>query len=75
MRGGKKIMQNLKINNKVRKYRVWQRLTQEYLAKKLKISIHHLRQIENEFKYPKYQVRSRICKYFNVNQDQMFIGE
>jgi DNA-binding XRE family transcriptional regulator len=75
MKGGKEIMQNLKINNEVRKYRVWQRLTQEYLAKKLKISIHHLRQIENEFKYPKYQIRARICKYFNVNQDQMFIGE
>lgn len=75
MKGGKEIMQNLKINNKVRKYRVWQNLTQIYFAKKLKISIHHLRQIENEFKYPKYQIRARICKYFNVNQDQMFIGE
>jgi DNA-binding XRE family transcriptional regulator len=67
-------MQNLTINNKVRKYRVWQNLTQVYFAKKIKISVYHLRQIEN-FKYPKYQVRSRICKYFNVNQDQMFIGE
>jgi DNA-binding XRE family transcriptional regulator len=65
-------MQNLKIKNKVKNYRVWKRINQEYFAKEIKISVYHLRQIENNFKYPKYQVRSRICKYFNVKPDQMF---
>lgn len=72
MRGGQEIMQNLKIKNELKKYRVWQNLTQVYFAKKIKISVYQLRQIENQFKYPKYQVRSRICKYFNVKPDQMF---
>jgi DNA-binding XRE family transcriptional regulator len=59
------------INNNVKKYRVWKGIRQSDLAKDLKISIAYYRKIEAGY-YPKYQVRSRICKYFNVNHDQMF---
>ena len=68
-------MQEQKIINNVRKYRKWKDITQESFCKKIKISINQLRKIENEAKYPKYQVRSRICEYFNVTPDQMFYFE
>jgi DNA-binding XRE family transcriptional regulator len=42
------------------------------LANDLKISVNQLRLIEWHNKYPKYQIRSRLCKYFDVSQDQMF---
>jgi DNA-binding XRE family transcriptional regulator len=61
-----------KILNNLRKYRVWKDITQKELSKELKISVNHLRQIEANSKYPKYQVRAKICKYFNVSQSQMF---
>lgn len=63
------------IKNKVRKYRIWKNITQEGVAKDLKISINQLRLIEIKFKYPKYQVRQKICEYFGVTQDQMFFIE
>ncbi len=60
------------IKNNLRKYRVWKNITQEQLANELKISVNQLRLIESHSKYPKYQIRSRLCKYFDVSQDQMF---
>lgn len=60
------------IKNNLRKYRVWEGITQKDLAKKLKISPHKLRMIELNRQYPKYQVRAKICSYFDVSQDQMF---
>lgn len=60
------------ILNNLQKYRVWKNLTQEELSRQLKISVNQLRQIEIDNKYPKYQIRARICKFFNVSQDQMF---
>jgi len=60
------------ILNNLQKYRVWKNLTQEELSQQLKISVNQLRQIEIDKKYPKYQIRARICKFFNVSQDQMF---
>lgn len=66
------------IKNNLSKYRIWKNITQEELSKKLKISTTELRNIEVDYKYPKYQTRAKICKYFNVSQDQMFyygIGE
>ena len=65
-------MATIKIKNQLQKYRVWKNITQEDLSKKLGISVNHLRLIEVNYKYPKYQVRSKICKFFNVSQDQMF---
>jgi DNA-binding XRE family transcriptional regulator len=65
----------LVILNNVRKYRIWNNLTQEQCAKDLKISVNHLRSIECDNKYPKYQIRSRLCKYFNVSQNQLFMFE
>lgn len=61
-----------KIMNNLRKYRIWKNITQEELAEELKISVNQLRLIECHSKYPKYQIRSRLCGYFNVSQDQMF---
>lgn len=63
------------IKNNAKKYRIWKNFTQEGVAKDLKISIHQLRSIETKDKYPKYQVRKRICDYFGVTQDQMFYKE
>jgi DNA-binding XRE family transcriptional regulator len=63
---------NRNIANNLRKYRIWKNITQEELANELKISINQIRLIESHNKYPKYQIRSRVCKYFNVSQDQMF---
>lgn len=63
-------MRNIK--NNLSKYRSWKNITQNDLAKQLKISVHKLRMIELNRQYPKYQVRAKICSYFNVSQDQMF---
>ena len=60
------------IKNNLSKYRAWKDITQDDLAKQLKISAHTLRMIELNRQYPKYQVRAKICSYFNVSQDQMF---
>lgn len=63
-------MQSQIINN-LQKYRVWKGIRQTDLAKCLGISNGFYRKIEAGH-YPKYQIRIRICKYFDVNQDQMF---
>ena len=65
------------IKNNLQKYRIWKRLRQADLAKELNLSINQIRYIENNKypKYPKYQVRHKICEYFGVNQDQMFYIE
>lgn len=63
------------IKNNAKKYRIWKNFTQVGVAKDLKISIHQLRAIETKDKYPKYQVRQRICDYFGVTQNQMFYKE
>lgn len=60
------------IKNNLLKYRVWKNLTQKELAAKLKISKSQLRLIEVDQIYPKYQLRSRLCNFFNISQDQMF---
>jgi DNA-binding XRE family transcriptional regulator len=63
------------IKNNLRKYRNFYNLTQKQMAEILKVSLEHLVNIERNGKYPKYQIRSRICEYFDVNQDQMFYVE
>jgi transcriptional regulator with XRE-family HTH domain len=63
------------IKNNLKKYRTWKNLRQKDLAKELKLSISQIRYIENKNNYPKYQVRSKICEYFGVSQDQMFYIE
>jgi DNA-binding XRE family transcriptional regulator len=60
------------IKNNLSKYRIFLGLTQEQLAKELKISTNSVRNIEVKHHYPKYQIRSKICKYFNVSPNQMF---
>ena len=60
------------LKNNLGKYRVWKNITQENLAIELKMSVSAIRNIEIYNHYPKYQVRAKICKYFNVSQDQMF---
>lgn len=60
------------IKNNLQKYRSYHDLTQEDLRQQLKISIHLIRKIEHKYFYPKYQVRSKICKFFNISYDQMF---
>lgn len=62
------------IKNNVRKYRYWKNIRQVDMAKEFKISIAYYRKIEAGY-YQKYQVRARICKYFNVSMDQMFYTE
>jgi transcriptional regulator with XRE-family HTH domain len=60
------------IKNNLHKYRMWKNISQNDLAIKLKIGIIQLRQIEIFHKYPKYQIRSRICEFFGISQNQMF---
>jgi len=63
------------IKNNLRKYRIWKNITQSQLAIELSVSIAQVRDIEIKNKYPKYQVRSRMCKYFEISQGQMFYEE
>ena len=63
------------IKNNLKKYRKYKNLTQKELAKVLNISEAHVRLIENDNKYSKYQIRSRICNYFNISQDTMYYEE
>ncbi|MEN8907852.1 MAG: helix-turn-helix transcriptional regulator [Clostridiales bacterium] len=65
-------MKNNNIKNNLRKYRVWKTLTQEQLAMELGVSLAQIRLIENKHHYPRYQTRSKICVFFNINQNQMF---
>lgn len=60
------------IYNNLKKYRVYNGITQEILSEKIGYSVNLIRSIENKNKYPKYQIRSKICNFFNINQDQMF---
>lgn len=63
------------IKNNVGKYRVWHGMTQKELAKALKISCFLLRKIEVESYYPKYMVRAKIQKFFDVSSNQIFYKE
>ena len=61
-----------KVKNNLQKYRAWKQLRQIDLAKDLGMGICTLRKIEQDYYYPKYQVRVKICNYFGINQNQMF---
>jgi DNA-binding XRE family transcriptional regulator len=70
-----KAKEKIPVKNNLRKYRIWKNITQEDLASDLKISISQVRLIECHSKYPKYQIRSRMCVYFGVSMRQMFYVE
>ena len=61
------------MNNKLKAYRVWKNRTQKELSEELKISRDWIRRIENDKAYPKYQIRKKLCDYFKINPDQLFI--
>ena len=61
------------MNNKLKHYRVWKNRTQKELSEELNISRDWIRRIENDKAYPKYQIRKKLCDYFGINQDQLFI--
>jgi len=61
------------MNNKLKAYRVWKNITQKELSEELNISRDWIRRIENDKAYPKYQIRKKLCDYFGINQDQLFI--
>jgi DNA-binding XRE family transcriptional regulator len=63
------------IKNNVGKYRVYHNMTQKELAEALKISCALLRKIEVNNHYPKYVVRAKILKFFNVSENQIFYKE
>jgi len=63
------------IKNNLLKYRKYYDITQENLSYQLKISIQLIRKIEAKHYYPKYQIRAKICKYFNISLEQMFYIE
>ena len=65
----------MNIKNNLQKYRNWKNINQKDLAKVLGISVNQLRKIEIYNEYPEYQVRYKMCKYFDINQDQMFYLE
>ena len=61
------------MNNKLKHYRVWKNRTQKELSEELNISFNLIQKIENYNHYPKYQVRKKLCDYFGINQEQLFI--
>ena len=61
------------MNNKLKGYRVWKNITQKELSEELNISRDWIRRIENDKAYPKYQIRKKLCDYFGISQDQLFI--
>lgn len=61
------------MDNKLKHYRVWKNRTQKELSEELNISRDWIRRIENDKAYPKYQIRKKLCDYFGINQDQLFI--
>ncbi|MGD8779050.1 MAG: helix-turn-helix transcriptional regulator [Ignavibacteria bacterium] len=61
------------MNNKLKGYRVWKNITQKELSEELNISRDWIRRIENDKAYPKYQIRKKLCDYFGINQEQLFI--
>ena len=61
------------MNNKLKGYRVWKNITQKELSEELNISFNLIQKIENYNHYPKYQVRKKLCDYFGINQEQLFI--
>jgi putative transcriptional regulator len=63
------------IKNNLLKYRKYYDITQENLSYQLKISVQLIRKIEAKHYYPKYQIRAKICKYFNISLEQMFYIE
>lgn len=63
------------IKNNLKKYRTWKNLTRKELAKELNISDMTIVLIENHNRYPRYPIRAKICKYFEVSFDQMFYLE
>lgn len=67
--------ENKIIKNNIRKYRIWKTLTREQLSEIIGIATNTLYSIEMKNSYPKYQVREKFCKYFNVSQDQLFYYE
>ena len=74
MKGAKTMKTRIQImDNKLRHYRVWKNKTQKELSEELKISYASIQRIENQKTYPKYQIRKKLCDYFGINQDQLFI--
>ena len=63
------------IKNNLQKYRMYYDITQADLSYQLKISVHLIRKIEAKYYYPKYQIRAKICKYFNISLEQLFYLE
>jgi len=61
------------MENKLKAYRVWKNRTQKELSEELNISCNLIRKIENSNHYPKYQIRKKLCDYFGINQEQLFI--
>lgn len=62
------------IKNNLQKYRIWQGLALKNLGAHLQVSQQLLGRIEHGH-YPKYQVRKKICDFFNVSHNQMFYKE
>ena len=60
------------IKNNLKKYRTWKNKTQQQLADELNIAVMTVRLIENDDRYPRHPIRSKICDYFGVSQEQMF---
>jgi len=59
--------------NNLQKYRVLKNITQVKLADELKISVLVIHNIERKNQLPKIHIMNRICQYFNVSMNQMFL--
>ena len=60
------------IKNNLSKHIFKKDITHNELSLKTGISTTTIRKMLHENKYPKYQIRAKLCKFFNITQDKMF---
>jgi transcriptional regulator with XRE-family HTH domain len=64
-------MMKMNIGQNIKKFRLAKGLTQEELAKELKIELKTLRNYEQGVRNPKYEILEIIKTYFNCSYDDL----
>lgn len=65
-------MKDLNKEHTLKKLRVWKGLTQDQIAKDLKLTIGQYRSYESNKTTPKYKMRDKIARYFNKNMSDIW---
>lgn len=61
--------------NNLKKYRILRGITMQMLSTYTKLSLYHIREIENQKRIPSSYYRNIICNMFGVSEEQMFYYE